>query len=79
MKLELAKTGNHNGITITQEDIADMQSTFCGDVPVTIGHEMDDAMPAYGWVKSVELSADEHTLTGELELGEELAEAFADG
>jgi len=78
MKLELAKAGNHNGITITEEDIADMQSTFCGDVPVTIGHEMDDTMPAYGWVKSVDISAN-RTLTGELELGEELSEAFADG
>ncbi|PLX66011.1 MAG: hypothetical protein C0602_12830 [Denitrovibrio sp.] len=79
MKLELAKTGNHNGITITEDDIREMEQTFCGDVPVTIGHEMDDSMPAYGWVMSLEVSDDGQTLAGELELGDELAESFGTG
>lgn len=79
MKLELAKTGNHNGISITTEDIQDMEQTFCGEVPVTIGHEMDDTMPAYGWVHSVSADADGEILTAELELSEELSEAFANG
>ena len=79
MKLELAKTGNHNGISINPEDITDMKKTFCGDVPVTIGHEMDDTMPAFGWVKSVDISENGEVLTGELELSEELSEAFQAG
>ncbi len=79
MKLELAKAGNHNGITITIDDIADMAETFSGDIPVTIGHELDDTMPAYGWVKSLNLSEDGATLIGEIELGEELEKAISDG
>ncbi|MGD9808879.1 MAG: hypothetical protein AB7E76_10710 [Deferribacterales bacterium] len=79
MKLELAKTGNHNGITITEEDLRDMAATFTGDVPVTIGHEADDSMPAYGWVTALEVSEDGQTLTGELELNEELQQAIAEG
>lgn len=79
MKLELAKAGNHNGITITQEDIKDMAATFAGNVPVTIGHELDDSMPAFGWVTSVETADGGNTLTGEIELGPELEQAFADG
>ncbi|PLX68642.1 MAG: hypothetical protein C0603_05675 [Denitrovibrio sp.] len=79
MKLELAKAGNHNGITITKEDLIDMTETFSGDVPVTIGHELDDSMPAYGWVKLLSLSEDESTLIGEIELGEELETSISDG
>jgi len=79
MKLELAKTGNHNGITITEEDLKDMAESFKGDIPVTIGHELDDAMPAYGWVKSLSISEDGQTLIGNAELGAELEEAIAEG
>lgn len=79
MKLELAKAGNHNGITISVEDIADMAATFAGDVPVTIGHELDDTMPAYGWVKSVSVSEDGSTLTGEIDPGTELESAISEG
>jgi len=79
MKLELAKTGKHNEITLTPDDLKEIHDNFKGDIPVTIGHEIDDAMPAYGWVKSVELSEDGETLIGEIELNEELAKAIADG
>jgi len=79
MKLELAKAGNHNGITITEADLQDMADTFCGDIPVTIGHELDDSMPAYGWVKKLETSEDKAILIGEIELNEELEQAIADG
>lgn len=79
MKLELAKTGNHNGITITEEDLRDMAETFKSDVPVTIGHESDDSMPAYGWVKALEVTEDGQILIGELELNEELQQALAEG
>jgi len=78
MKLELAKTGNHNGITITPEDILDMVNTFSGDVPVTIGHTLDDTMPAYGWVTMLELSEDSATLIGTVELGSDLEKGLAD-
>ena len=79
MKLELARAGSHNGIILTPEDLLDMAENFVSDVPVTVGHEADDSMPAYGWVTSVELSADGGVLVGEIELGAELAEAFAEG
>lgn len=79
MKLELARTGSYNGVVITPEDLLSMAQTFVSDVPVTIGHEADDSMPAYGWVRSVEVSADGTVLTGEIDLGSELAEAFSDG
>jgi len=36
-------------------------------------------MPAYGWVKSLKVSEDGQTLTGELELNEELQQALAEG
>ena len=79
MKLELARAGNQGGVMITPEDLLSMAQNFVSDVPVTIGHESDDSMPAYGWVKSVSLSADGNVLTGDIELGSELAEAFAEG
>lgn len=79
MKLELARTGNHNGVVITPEDILSMAENFTPQVPVTIGHESDDSMPAFGWVTAVEASADGSVLLGEIELGAELAEAFAGG
>lgn len=79
MKIELARAGSHNGVVLTPEDLSGMAENFVSDVPVTIGHEADDSMPAYGWVKSVELSADGNLLIGEIEMGQELAEAFAEG
>jgi len=79
MKLELARAGNHNGVVITPEDILSMAGNFTPQIPVTIGHESDDSMPAYGWVTSVEVSADGSVLLGEIELGAELAEAFSEG
>jgi hypothetical protein len=79
MKLELAKAGSHNGVTLAPKDIREMAETFAGDIPVTIGHEIDDTMPAYGWVKSLEVTEDSQTLIGELEIGKELSEALAEG
>lgn len=79
MKLELAKAGNHNDILISEEDIREMVENFESDIPITIGHEMDDSMPAYGWIKSVQSSADGKTLIGEIELGEELEKAISEG
>jgi len=79
MKLELVKTGKHNGREITAEDIRSMGETFVKDVPVTIGHQLDDSMPAYGWVTSVEISEGSTTLTGELDLSEELLEELEKG
>jgi hypothetical protein len=79
MKLELAKAGSFNGVTLTPEDLRSMAENFVSDVPVTIGHVPDDSLPAYGWVKSAELSPDALVLYGIIELGAELAEAFAEG
>lgn len=79
MKLELARAGSHNGVILTPEDLSNMAENFVSDVPVTVGHEADDSMPAYGWVKSVELSSDGGLLLGEVELGQELTDAFAEG
>lgn len=79
MKLELARTGSYNGVVIAPEDLLSMAQTFVSDVPVTIGHESDDAMPSFGWVKSVEVSPDGNVLIGTIELGDELSEDFAQG
>lgn len=79
MKLELARAGSHGGVNITPEDLLSMAKNFVSDVPVTIGHESDDSMPAYGWVRSLEVSADGTVLIGEIELGADLSEAFEQG
>lgn len=79
MKLELARAGNHNGISISQEDICAMAATFGGNVPVTIGHELDDTMPAFGWVESLETSEDCMALIGKIQLGAELEQAMSEG
>ena len=76
MRIELAKTGNWNGQVLTEEHLKQVVETFKDEVPIVLGHLKADHMPAFGWVKSVELSEDGKTLYGNVELSEPLKEAY---
>jgi len=76
LRIELAKAGNWNGQTLTEEHLKQVVKNFQDEVPVVLGHLKADHMPAFGWIKSVELSRDGRTLYGEVELSEPLKEAF---
>ncbi|MBI3584205.1 MAG: hypothetical protein HY096_09710 [Nitrospinae bacterium] len=81
MKLQLAKTGKFgiDGTIVTEKDLTDAVETFEGDVPVTLGHNLADFMPAFGWVKSVEYSVPEKILYGNVELSDLLKDAYEQG
>lgn len=81
--LELARVGKWgvNSDEITEKDLADAVETFEARRPVGIGHDAmhkDDA-PKFGDVRSVNLSNDGKTLTGEVEFSEELDTLYRDG
>jgi len=76
LKIELARTGNWNGRVLTKDHLRQVVKNFKDEVPVVLGHLKADHMPAFGWVKSVELSEDETTLYGEVELSDVLKEAY---
>ncbi|WP_456396641.1 hypothetical protein [Desulfurobacterium sp.] len=76
MKIELARTGNWNGRVLTKDHLRQIVKNFKDEVPVVLGHLKADHMPAFGWVKNVELSEDETTLYGEVELSDVLKEAY---
>ncbi len=44
-----------------------------------MGHLKADHMPAFGWVKGIELSPDGETLYGDVEFSEPLQEAYEFG
>jgi len=77
VKRELAHTGmfGPDGTVITKADLADCEQTFDGKCPVTLGHKLADWMPKFGNVKSVELLEDGDSLSGEVEMHDELADA----
>jgi len=74
MIIELARVGNHNGIELTKKELEEVVKNFKGEVPVVLGHTYADFMPAFGWVKRVWLEGD--SLMGEVELSEDLKEAY---
>jgi len=74
MIIELARTGNHNGIELTKKELEEVVKNFKGEVPIVLGHTYADFMPAFGWVKRVWLEGD--SLMGEVELSEDLKEAY---
>jgi hypothetical protein len=76
LRIELAKVGNWNGQVLTEEHLEQVVRNFKDEVPVVLGHLKADHMPAFGWIKSVELSEDRRTLYGEVELSEALKEGF---
>lgn len=53
MILEMAKTGRYGEVALTEADLEQMEKSFGGKVPVTVGHEISGNMPAAGWVKNV--------------------------
>jgi FtsZ-binding cell division protein ZapB len=76
MLLELAKVGNWNGQTLTKEHLQQVVKNFKDEVPIVLGHNRADYMPAFGWIKSVHLSDDGEILYGKAELSEVLKEAY---
>lgn len=81
--LELARVGNwgKNGDPISAQDLRDVVETFTPRRPVGIGHDAtrrDDA-PKYGNVWAVRLRDGGNTLTGEVELSEELDTLYTSG
>jgi len=79
LRIELAKTGNWNGQVLTKEHLEQVVKNFKDEVPVVLGHLKADHMPAFGWVKSVELSEDGETLYSDVELSDPLKEAYEFG
>lgn len=77
MVIECAKAGTYGGNELTIAMMEEMAASFAGDVPVVIGHELADTMPAYGWVTSLRVEGD--VLVGELELGDELKRCIEEG
>jgi hypothetical protein len=77
MILELAKAGEYGDTVLTEADLDQLELTFSGNIPVTVGHEISGEMPAFGWVKNI--WSQEGVLMGEVELGHELSEAYENG
>ena len=76
MLIELAKTGNWNGQVLTKEHLQQIVKNFKDEVPITLGHQKADYMPAFGWIKKVKLSEDGEVLYGDTELSDVLKEAY---
>jgi len=55
LRIELAKVGNWNGQVLTKEHLEQVVKNFRDEVPIVLGHLKADHMPAFGWVKKVEL------------------------
>ena len=81
MQIELARPGKfgQDGTVVTEQDLADVAETFKDEAPVTLGHQLADWMPAFGWVKSVAWDAAKKVLTGDVQLGDMLTDAEAAG
>lgn len=77
VKRELVHTGmfGSDGTIITKADLADCAETFDGKCPVSLGHKLADWMPKFGNVKSVELLKGGESLSGDVEMHDELADA----
>jgi hypothetical protein len=77
IKRELAHVGmfGQDGTKITKQDLADVAETFDGKGPISLGHKLADWMPKFGNTKSLVLSEDGESLTGELEINDVLADA----
>ncbi|SNR90883.1 hypothetical protein [Desulfurobacterium atlanticum] len=56
MRIELARAGNWNGQILKKEHLKQVAKNFKDEVPIVLGHLKADHMPAFGWIKSVELS-----------------------
>jgi len=78
LQIELVRTGKYqDNIEISEKDLSELKETFKGDVPVTLGHQLADFMPALGWVKSIDIK--DKSLIGEVELTDLLKDAFTQG
>jgi len=77
IKRELAHIGmfGPDEIVITKAYLADCAETFDGKCPVSLGHKLADWMPKFGNVKSVELLENDESLSGDVEMHDELADA----
>lgn len=81
MLIELVKPGEYGqaGSTtiISEKDILELKDTFKADVPITLGHNLADFMPALGWIKSVDIN--DKSLIGDIELTDLLKDAYDKG
>ena len=77
MIIELARVGDWNGEKLTEKELEDVVKNFKGEVPVVLGHNYADFMPAFGWVKRVWKEGD--SLYGEVELSDILKDAYEAG
>lgn len=77
MQIELVRVGKFGDVEIKPKDLEELKETFKGEVPITLGHQLADFMPALGWVKSVEIQ--NGSLIGEIELNDLLKEAYQQG
>lgn len=81
LRLQLAKPGKFgiDGTVVTEKDLRDAAETFESEVPITLGHNLADFMPAFGWVKAVQYSEPEKIIFGDVELSDVLKDAFEQG
>lgn len=86
-RMELAKTGSFgpDGAQITLANLQDIEETFDGKCPVSLGHYMvkQDWWPSWGNVETIDLVVDENgvdaVLYGDVSLTPVLAEAIDSG
>lgn len=83
IELELARTGlwgsTESATPLTLQDLQEVVETFTPDVPVTLGHQLADWMPAFGWVREVWIGINGDVLHGKVELSDTLADAYDNG
>lgn len=72
MKIELARIGVHgqDGTRLTKQMLQEVVKNWPEEVPVSIGHEAKDHMPALGWAKSPEFDEDTGSLYGKVDLND---------
>jgi hypothetical protein len=77
IKRELVHVGmfGSDGTVVTKQDLADINETFDGKGPVTLGHKLVDWMPKFGNTTNVDLNASGESLAGKLEINDVLADA----
>lgn len=76
---ELAYAGvfGEKGIPVTAQDLADVKETFTGRVPITLGHNLADYMPALGFITELSFNPQTTLLVGEkVELSDLIDDAF---
>ncbi|OHD80490.1 MAG: hypothetical protein A3J97_10715 [Spirochaetes bacterium RIFOXYC1_FULL_54_7] len=81
MRIQLAKVGvyGEKKVNVTAQDLKECVETYKGPVPVTLGHDLADWMPAFGWVSNPAFADAGGVLDGDMELNDLLKDAEASG